>query len=203
MPAGRAVEVRGVPRQQHAPAPEMRRHALVLAVGRGPHRLPPGPLAEQNLCQLSRVIGELGVRQRVGNALLDQAPYPRRIPDRHKERRAIGLGEPPVRGVRLLAHLDIGKDGSSRVGLTLQLPAELLPNAAVGTVRPHEESRLDDALDAFPFAKTNMHAPAGLIVLESNERASHTQLAYSDEAGRGFRFEAGRRSEAKPATIPI
>jgi hypothetical protein len=27
--------------------------------------------------------------------------------------------------------------------------------------------------------------------------------AYSDEAGRGFRFEAGRRSEAKPATIPI
>ena len=28
-------------------------------------------------------------------------------------------------------------------------------------------------------------------------------LAYSDEAGRGFRFEAGRRSEAKPATIPI
>ena len=28
-------------------------------------------------------------------------------------------------------------------------------------------------------------------------------IAYSDEAGRGFRFEAGRRSEAKPATIPI
>ena len=29
------------------------------------------------------------------------------------------------------------------------------------------------------------------------------RVAYSDEAGRGFRFEAGRRSEAKPATIPI
>jgi hypothetical protein len=28
-------------------------------------------------------------------------------------------------------------------------------------------------------------------------------LAYSDEAGRGFRFEAGRHSEAKPATVPI
>ena len=28
-------------------------------------------------------------------------------------------------------------------------------------------------------------------------------LAYSDEAGRGFRFEAGRHSEAKPATGPI
>ena len=27
--------------------------------------------------------------------------------------------------------------------------------------------------------------------------------AYSDEAGRGFRFEAGRHSEAKPATGPI
>ena len=27
--------------------------------------------------------------------------------------------------------------------------------------------------------------------------------AYSDEAGRGFRFEAGRHSEAKPATVPI
>jgi len=28
-------------------------------------------------------------------------------------------------------------------------------------------------------------------------------FAYSDEAGRGFRFEAGRHSEAKPATGPI
>jgi hypothetical protein len=28
-------------------------------------------------------------------------------------------------------------------------------------------------------------------------------IAYSDEAGRGFRFEAGRHSEAKPATGPI
>ena len=28
-------------------------------------------------------------------------------------------------------------------------------------------------------------------------------VAYSDEAGRGFRFEAGRHSEAKPATVPI
>ena len=27
--------------------------------------------------------------------------------------------------------------------------------------------------------------------------------AYSDEAGRGFRFEAGRHSDAKPATVPI
>ena len=27
--------------------------------------------------------------------------------------------------------------------------------------------------------------------------------AYSDEAGRGFRFEAGRCSDVKPATIPI
>jgi transposase-like protein len=34
-------------------------------------------------------------------------------------------------------------------------------------------------------------------------RAEAVRLAYSDEAGRGFRFEAGRRSEAKPATIPI
>jgi hypothetical protein len=33
--------------------------------------------------------------------------------------------------------------------------------------------------------------------------AAVQQGAYSDEAGRGFRFEAGRRSEAKPATIPI
>lgn len=29
------------------------------------------------------------------------------------------------------------------------------------------------------------------------------EAAYSDEAGRGFRFEAGRHSEAKPATGPI
>ncbi len=29
------------------------------------------------------------------------------------------------------------------------------------------------------------------------------KAAYSDEAGRGFRFEAGRHSEAKPATGPI
>jgi hypothetical protein len=34
-------------------------------------------------------------------------------------------------------------------------------------------------------------------------RALARKSAYSDEAGRGFRFEAGRRSEAKPATIPI
>ena len=26
---------------------------------------------------------------------------------------------------------------------------------------------------------------------------------YSDEAGRGFRFEAGRHSDVKPATVPI
>jgi len=28
-------------------------------------------------------------------------------------------------------------------------------------------------------------------------------FAYSDEAGRGFRSEAGRCSDVKPATIPI
>jgi hypothetical protein len=27
--------------------------------------------------------------------------------------------------------------------------------------------------------------------------------AYSDEAGRGFRFQAGHCSDVKPATIPI
>src|SRR5204863_345913 len=34
-------------------------------------------------------------------------------------------------------------------------------------------------------------------------RAPDLRGAYSDEAGRGFRFEAGRHSEAKPATGPI
>ena len=29
------------------------------------------------------------------------------------------------------------------------------------------------------------------------------EIAYSDEAGRGFRSEAGRCSDVKPATIPI
>jgi len=29
------------------------------------------------------------------------------------------------------------------------------------------------------------------------------RIAYSDEAGRGFRSEAGRCSDVKPATIPI
>jgi len=31
----------------------------------------------------------------------------------------------------------------------------------------------------------------------------HRLTAYSDEAGRGFRSEAGRCSDVKPATIPI
>lgn len=41
--------------------------------------------------------------------------------------------------------------------------------------------------------------------LAETSREAHTGLAtaYSDEAGRGFRFEAGRHSEAKPATGPI
>jgi hypothetical protein len=38
---------------------------------------------------------------------------------------------------------------------------------------------------------------------EHDEHLLSAWNAYSDEAGRGFRFEAGRRSEAKPATIPI
>ncbi len=42
------------------------------------------------------------------------------------------------------------------------------------------------------------------VVPVSELRAAHLQIrAYSDEAGRGFRFEAGRDSEAKPATVPI
>jgi hypothetical protein len=35
------------------------------------------------------------------------------------------------------------------------------------------------------------------------EQAEGGEAAYSDEAGRGFRSEAGRHSEAKPATGPI
>jgi len=35
------------------------------------------------------------------------------------------------------------------------------------------------------------------------QAAALSNSAYSDEAGRGFRFEAGRHSEAKPATGPI
>jgi len=34
-------------------------------------------------------------------------------------------------------------------------------------------------------------------------RACGKKVAYSDEAGRGFRSEAGRCSDVKPATIPI
>lgn len=41
------------------------------------------------------------------------------------------------------------------------------------------------------------------LAKELAERRKTGITAYSDEAGRGFRFEAGRRSEAKPATIPI
>ena len=49
------------------------------------------------------------------------------------------------------------------------------------------------------------------VVAAVEEGASRRQAAkrfgvslrYSDEAGRGFRFEAGRHSEAKPATVPI
>src|SRR3954452_279527 len=32
---------------------------------------------------------------------------------------------------------------------------------------------------------------------------SHGEFGYSDEAGRGYRSEAGRCSDVKPATIPI
>ena len=35
------------------------------------------------------------------------------------------------------------------------------------------------------------------------ERINHDLVADSDEAGRSFRFEAGRCSDVMPATIPI
>ena len=46
-------------------------------------------------------------------------------------------------------------------------------------------------------------APRAIQVDNGPEFVSKALDAYSDEAGRGFRFEAGRHSEAKPATVPI
>jgi hypothetical protein len=34
-------------------------------------------------------------------------------------------------------------------------------------------------------------------------RRSPSLIAHSDEAGRGFRFEAGHDSDLKPAAVPI
>jgi len=46
-------------------------------------------------------------------------------------------------------------------------------------------------------------APAVQNRGDANARSQMLRIAYSDEAGRGFRSEAGRCSDVKPATIPI
>ena len=59
--------------------------------------------------------------------------------------------------------------------------------------------------EEFAIILTGMEAVEAAVFAENIRQAVADKAipAYSDEAGRGFRFEAGRRSEAKPATIPI
>ena len=68
-----------------------------------------------------------------------------------------------------------------------------------------------------PTSPTSTLVPDPAVVIELNPTSGKNRCrtasyglmsgcassAYSDEAGRGFRFEAGRHSEAKPATGPI
>jgi hypothetical protein len=42
-----------------------------------------------------------------------------------------------------------------------------------------------------------------LVAIDGSEHAWRALDADSDEAGRGFRFEAGHDSDLKPATVPI
>jgi transposase len=86
----------------------------------------------------------------------------------------------------------------ARALTTWRLPAVIVNPAQVRAFahalgRRAKTDRIDATVIARFAAATNPRVRA----------RADAETAYSDEAGRGFRFEAGRHSEAKPATVPI
>jgi hypothetical protein len=72
-------------------------------------------------------------------------------------------------------------------------PAEVSArNGLLARLSPEDFSRLEPQLERVPL-------PVGTRLIEPDTPID----GYSDEAGRGYRSEAGRCSDVKPATILI
>ena len=73
----------------------------------------------------------------------------------------------------------------------------VFPDYSAPIVRSTAEGR------ELAMARWGMPSSQQALFDAASRRADKLRAAYSDEAGRVFRFQAGHQSDVKPATVPI